>query len=519
MTSQPTVDARETHLSTLFFTPERVFKLLKPVSLPFVDFADTARRCAAATHEFERNRAISPDVYLGLTDIHEGDELVDRMIIMRRLPAERELGRMLARGAVDDLLTSVARRVARMHAALPALSGADAEPASVDAIAQNWENNFAAIQPVVGSVIEPDEFHRVTSLARTFLAGRAPLFQRRIDEGWVRDGHGDLRAEHIYCVDGGPELIDCVAFDDRLRISDSLADVAFLAMDLDRLAGPGAAVAFMRSWNEFTNESHPSSLAHFYVGYRAHVRCKIECLNHLDGDTDAAAKARTYHELAHRHLDHARVRLVLVGGGPGTGKSTVAERVAAELGAAWIRSDEVRKDVAGVPHGAHAFADPDEGLYAPAVTAKTFEELTRQTKALLGQGLSVVLDATWRSAADRAALRQVAEQAAARVTELRCVLPRALAKERIIRRMASVYNPSDATPELVDYMAERFDEWPEATPIDTSQSVAISVDAAVRALSPQIPIHRLAAMTPVRFTIDLASLRNQVLITGGLGDE
>lgn len=518
MTSQPTVDARETHLSTLFFTPERVFKLLKPVSLPFVDFADTERRCAAAGHEFERNRAISPDVYLGLTDIRENGELVDRMIIMRRLPAERELATLLVQGADDEVLTRVARRVSTMHAGLPALTGPSAEPATLDAIAQNWEDNFATIQQVVGSVIEPDEFHSVASLARTFMAGRGPLFQQRIDDGWVRDGHGDLRAEHIYCVDSGPQLIDCVAFDDRLRISDSLADVAFLAMDLDRLAGPGAAVTFMRAWNEFTNEHHPSSLAHFYVAYRAHVRCKIECLNHLDGVPNAAEAARIYHELAHRHLEHARIRLVLVGGGPGTGKSTIAERVASELGAVWIRSDEVRKDVAGVAHGAHAFEKPDEGLYAPSVTAKTFDELMRQTKTLLVQGMSVVLDATWRSAADRAALRQLGAESAAHVNELRCVVPKAVAKERIIKRMASVYNPSDATPELVDYMAERFDEWPEAIPVDTGQSVAASIDSALRALLPHLPVRRQAAPTPVRFSIDLARLRNAVLISGGLDD-
>lgn len=518
MTSQPTVDARETHLSTLFFTPERVFKLLKPVSLPFVDFASTERRCAAATHEFERNRAISPDVYLGLTDIEEDGELVDRMIIMRRLPADRELEYLLARGASDELLTSVARRVSTMHAGLPALTGSGAEPASLDAIAQNWEDNFAAIQPVVGSVIEPAEFHRVAALARTFMAGRAPLFQQRIDDGWVRDGHGDLRAEHIYCLDQGPQLIDCVAFDDRLRISDSLADVAFLAMDLDRLAGPGAAVTFMRAWNEFTNENHPSSLAHFYVGYRAHVRCKIACLNHLGGDPDAAAAAQVYHQLAQRHLEHARVRLVLVGGGPGTGKSTVAERVASELGGVWIRSDEVRKDVAGVAHDAHAFAEPDEGLYSPAVSAKTFDELTRQTTALLEHGMSVVLDATWRSETDRAALRQIADESAARVTELQCVLPNAVAKERIIKRMASVYNPSDATPELVDYLAERFDTWPQATPIDTSQSVATTMQAVLRSLWAEVPGREPVPMTPVRFSIDLTSLRNAVLIRGGIGD-
>jgi aminoglycoside phosphotransferase family enzyme/predicted kinase len=516
MNTESVASASETHLSRLFVTPDRVFKLLKPVTLPFVDFSDTEQRCAAATEEFERNRAISPDVYLGLADVREHGELTDRMVVMRRLPADRELRYLLGTGPQPELIRQTARHIASMHAGLAPLHGPAAAPASLDAIATNWEDNFEVIQAHLGSVIEPDEFHELAALARAYMAGRGELFQQRIDDGWVRDGHGDLRAEHIYCLSDGPRLIDCVAFDDRLRISDSLADVAFLAMDLDRLAGPGAAVSLMSAWNEFTNEHHPSSLAHFYVAYRAHVRCKIACLRHAGRQPSAAATARAYHDVARRHIEHARIRLVLVGGGPGSGKSTIAENVANYLGAAWLRSDEVRKDVAGVTHDEHAFAEPDEGLYSPAITARTFAELNRQADTLLRRGVSVVLDATWRSAEDRAAMRTLASQSASRLTELRCVLPASLAKERIVRRMASLHNPSDASPDLVGYIAERFDDWIEATPIDTSRTVQESIDAAHRALTPQMAEVVTRPAAPARFSIDLASLRRAVLIRGGL---
>ncbi len=517
MTTEPDVSTQETHLSILFFTPDRVFKLLKPVVLPFVDFSDTEKRCAAATDEFERNRAISPDVYLGLADVQEHGVTTDRMIVMRRLPADRELKRLLSEGPQPELIAQAARHIASLHAGLSPLYGDQAEPATIAAVSQNWEDNLAAIEPHLGSVIEPDEFQEVASLARAYLAGRTPLFQQRIDDGWVRDGHGDLRAEHIYCTPDGPRLIDCVAFDDRLRISDALADVAFLAMDLDRLGGAAAAVALMRGWNDFTNEHHPSSLAHFYVAYRAHVRCKIACIRHAAGQVGAAETARAYHRLARRHLEHARIRLVLVGGGPGSGKSTIAQDLGGYLGAAWLRSDEVRKDVAKIGHDTHAFAEPDEGPYSPEVSVRTLDELYRQTELLLRNGVSVVLDATWRSAADREALRKLGSQTASRVTELRCDLPAPIAKERIARRMASIYNPSDATPELVDFMAERFDEWPEATVVNTAVSVAESLAAARRAVVPQTaPIAAKQPSGPVRFSVDLARLRNSVLIRSGL---
>lgn len=495
--------------------------MLKPVKLPFVDFSDAERRCEAATQEFERNREISPDVYLGLADVHEHGVLTDRMIVMRRLPADREFRHLLRTNAgAGKLIPQVARHVASMHASLEPLRGTKAAPACVDAIAANWQDNFAAIQPHVGSVIEPKEFHEVAALAQAYMAGRSDLFEQRIADGWVRDGHGDLRAEHIYCTDDGPRVIDCVAFDDSLRVSDSLADVAFLAMDLDRLAGPEASVELMRAWNEYTNEHHPSSLAHFYVAYRAHVRCKIACIRHAAGQPSAAETARAYHQLAHRHLELARIRLVLVGGGPGSGKSTIAEAVAKRIGAAWLRADEVRKDVAGIGHNVHAFEEPGQGIYSPEVTAKTHEELQRQTALLLRNGVSVVLDATWRSEAAREPFRAVASDAAAKLTELKCELPAAIAKERIARRMASVYNPSDATPELVDVLADQFDDWPEAAPIDTGSSIAESVKTAFCAvmLDHGPPVAAASKLVSHRFTVDLELLRNSVLIREGLGE-
>lgn len=513
--------AVETHLSRLFFTPDRVYKMLKPVKLSFVDFSTTERRCAAATEEYERNRAISPDVYLGLADVHENGELTDRMIVMRRLPADRELRQLLRDGTEPELIRQVARHVASMHAGLQPLHGEDAAPATLDAIAANWEDNFSTIQPHLGSVIEPEEFHEVASLARTYMAGRAELFEKRIADGWIRDGHGDLRAEHIYCTEDGPRVIDCVAFDDRLRISDALADVAFLAMDIDRLVGPGASVNLMQGWNEFTNEHHPSSLAHFYVAYRAHVRCKIACLRHAAGIAGADDTARSYHHLARRHLELARIRLVLVGGGAGTGKSTIAEAVARHTGAAWLRADEVRKDIVGIGHNEHAFAEPGQGIYTAETSEKTRHELLRQAQVLMRHGVSVVIDATWRSEADREAARAAASTSAARVNELRCVLPAAVAKERIARRMSSLYNPSDATPELVDYLEERFEPWPQATEVDTSGAVHESVNAACEAITPAfLPIEPRSADLGVnpRFVVDLAVLRNAVLIKRGLAE-
>ena len=248
-------------------------------------------------------------------------------------------------------------------------------------------------------------------------------------------------------------------------------------MDLHRLGGPEAAVTLMRAWDEFTNEHHPSSLAHFYVAYRAHVRCKIACLTFADGLAEAANDARLYHDLTLEHLSLARVRLVLVGGGAGTGKTTVSQGVAENIGAAQLRSDEIRKDIAGMSHNDHAFAEPGSGIYSPEVSQAVLDEMIRQTKLLLTRGVSVVLDATWSDARWRAELRKLAQATATTITEIQCKVQPAIAKERISKRMASVYNPSDARPEIVDYIASRFDPWPEATDLCTARSIRATIES------------------------------------------
>jgi aminoglycoside phosphotransferase family enzyme/adenylate kinase family enzyme len=470
--------AIQTHLSQVFLTGDRAYKLLRPVTTSFVDFSDRAVRLAAARQEFELNRRISPDVYLGLADVVEGDELADRMIVMRRLPDERRLDRLLADAELDDHLRSAARTVAAFHAGQAPIRGEAAAAAAVDALERNWADHFRALEPLAGPGIPAAEFERVQDLVSRYLAGRRTLLAERIDDGWVRDGHGDLRCEHVFLLDDGPRLIDCLAFRDDFRIADVLNDVAFLAMDLHRLAGPAAASRMVRWYDEFCNERHPASLAHHYVAYRAYVRAKVAAIRFAQGDGEAMAEVETYHRLALQHLEAGQPRLILVGGGAGVGKSTVAERLAEQVDATWLRADEIRKAMAGLQPGTHAFDEYQSGMYSPEFSDRVYRELLDQASLLLERGRSVVLDATWSSAGRRAAAREVAEWTFSELVELRCVAPDPVAKERIARRMADPYNPSDATPELVDRLNRSVDPWPEAIEIDTDQSIAGSVQAA-----------------------------------------
>lgn len=466
----------ETNISWVFFTPERAFKLLKPVTLPFLDLSDAERRIAVADREIELNRRMAPDVYLGSADVHEGPELVDRMIVMRRLPAERALSKLVGTDEFAECVRRVAHAVAAFHARQAGIS--PAPMATRDAIRSYWDDNFDAIAPFVDSVIDRTEFERVHTLVETYLTNRKPLFDARIEDGWVRECHGDLIADDIFCLDDGPRIIDCLAFNDDWRFIDVLNDIAFLAIDLHRLAGPSAAQQLMEWYREFTNARYPASLAHHFVAYRGHVRTKVACLRLAQGDKSRVDIARTLHHLTLHHLERGRLRMILVGGGPGVGKTTLAERVADHYGYTVISSDEVRKDITGTPRSEHRPAAPDSGIYRPEATAAAYAEQRREARLLLESGEGVVLDATWSHAEHRIAARSLAGVCGAEFVELECAVPRNVAKERIRLRSAQEWNPSDATSELVDRFAVTFDRWPSALKISTAAHIdRVAVDA------------------------------------------
>jgi hypothetical protein len=458
----------ETHISVVFFAGDRAYKLLKPVRTGFLDFSTPERRAAACARELELNRRFAPDVYLGVSELVERGAVAEHVIVMRRLPNERRLSTLLQGSEVDDVLRDVARAVAIVHAAAPVNDRA-AELSTRDAVASLWHHNFDEMAPFAGTLIEDRTLAEVRALADTYLEGRDALFARRVADGFARDGHGDLLADDIFCLADGPRILDCLAFDDDLRVGDVLLDVAMLVMDLERLAGAEPATAFLRWYQEFSNEHHPASLADHYVAYRALVRAKIACLRAQQQMDGAAAEASRLVGMCLAHLRRAHPRLVLVGGAPGTGKSTTARGLAAATGFAQLSSDEIRKDLAGVGHDEHAFAGVDEGIYAPDMTERVYAELIARARTLLGLGESVVVDASWFSGTSRASARDAAAAAHADIVELRCVLAPSVAAARIEGRLAAGSDPSDATPGIARHLAASADPWPEAHALDTTR--------------------------------------------------
>jgi aminoglycoside phosphotransferase family enzyme/predicted kinase len=481
----PAARVAETHSAWVVFLGDRAYKVKKPVRLDFLDFTTREARERALQRELELNRRLAPDVYLAVGDVSGPDGVpCDHLLVMRRMPDDRRLSALVDRDEdIDDDVRAIARVVAAFHAAAPT-SSVIASVATVAVIRDKVTRDLDEMDAFVPHLLDAHQLAEVRRLVDRFLEGRAELFQDRVERGCIRDGHGDLLADDIFCLPDGPRILDCLDFDDRLRYGDVLADVAFLVMDLERLGVPELAARFLDWYEEFGDGHHPASLAHYYVAARALVRSKVACVRATQGDLDAGDAAPALLQLALGHLRQSQARLVLVGGAPGTGKSTVAAALADRLGWIVLRSDEVRKDVTGVGRATPSRAEPDAGIYTPSITRSTYTELLARAERLLRAGESVILDATWSDASSRAAAARLARDAAAELVEVCCTAPPEVATARVHRRSEESVDVSDADVDVAREIRARFDPWPTARVLSTLEPVADVVDGALDLVVP-----------------------------------
>jgi aminoglycoside phosphotransferase family enzyme/predicted kinase len=476
------VAAAETHTAVLVFVGDRVYKAKKPVNLGFLDFTTRAARREACERELRLNRRFAPDAYLGLawiSGLDDGDR--EPLVVMRRMDERRRLARLVsAHVDIQAPLRDIARILATSHSEARH-DGVVAAEGSRDALLGRWEDSFGQVRDLPKHEEVIPDLAEIEALVRRYLAGRRHLFDSRVGQGRIVEGHGDLLAEDVFCLDDGPRVLDCLEFDDKLRYVDGLDDAAFLAMDLEHLGDAASGARFLNQYSEFTDDPAPPSLRHHYIAYRAFVRAKVSLIMALQGTSGAEREAARLAKTALRHLRAAAVTLVVVGGVPGSGKSSLASGLADRLGASLLASDRVRKELAGIAARQPARAEYEQGIYTPEHTRQTYEVLLARARTRLAQGETVVLDASWSTPEGREAAAETARLADADFVALRCDVPTDLALRRVAERLGGI---SDADAAVAAEMAARTPPWPEATAIDTSGPPLAAIDLAVPVVRP-----------------------------------
>ncbi len=471
--SFPAAAVRETHSGVVILLGDRAYKVKKPVDLGFLDFRTEAARHLACRREVELNRRLAPDVYLDVAAMSgSGGHVVEHVVVMQRMPEELRLSTLVTAGTdVDDHLRALARLMADFHsrAERGQLIAAEGGPVG---LRRRWADNLRETRQFRGTVLDGQMHSSIARLALDYIDGREALLEERASAGLSIDGHGDLIAEDIFCLADHPRVLDCLEFSDVLRWVDVLDDVAFLAMDLERLGRPDLGERFLDLYVEFSGTSAPPSLRHHYVAYRAFVRAKVACIRAAQGVAASVADADTLARLTLAHLQAGEVTLVVVGGAPGTGKSTLALGLADRLGAVLLSTDSLR----------HELPETQGDPYGDGAKAAVYRELLRRARLALEHGESVVADATWGTAVSRAAAAAVAGATASRMVMLECRLAPELAAARAQHRLDDGVSASEAGAEVARRLAGEREPWPDSVGIDTMQADA-SLRAALDALA------------------------------------
>jgi aminoglycoside phosphotransferase family enzyme/predicted kinase len=411
------IDVRQTHISVVFLTVDFAYKLKKPVRLSFLDFSTLDQRRHFCLEEVRLNRRLAPHVYLGVVPVaragsnvaFEGTgEIIDWAVKMQRLPESSTLEHYVLNDAIHpEDIRRLAVRLARFHEQADR-SDRISEFGRFDAIAKIIRDNFTVSEPMVGKTISSRVRRRLMDLTDAELAKTEPLIEARAAQGIPCDTHGDLHLDHVYLFrDQSPPadlvVVDCIEFNERFRYSDPIADVAFLAMDLDFHGRRDLSAEFLESYFEAAADSEGQRLVPLYVSYRAAVRGKVDGLQLGESEIpqsareQALARARGHWLMALNSLEtpEKRAALVLVGGLPGSGKSTLAANLARRADFQVIRSDVVRKELAGVASTESGGSPIGEGLYTEEMTERTYAECLRRAGALLFDGERVIVDATF----------------------------------------------------------------------------------------------------------------------------
>jgi aminoglycoside phosphotransferase family enzyme/predicted kinase len=477
------VELRETHISTVFLTGPYAYKIKKPVDLGFLDFSTLAKRKKYGQLEVSLNRRLSHGVYLDVLPVtcHGGrygldgpGEAVEFAVRMRQLAESDSMQQRLRRNDLTDAqLQALVHRMVGFYTrtATDCLLGTSTP--------SGWDENLQQIDAFAGVWIDRPRFEYVRTAAHAFARSHRFLFDRRRTAKKIKDGHGDLRTDHIYFTSDGIQVIDCIEFSPSLRCLDVISDLAFLAMDLDCQGFTDTARDLIRWYIETTDDLSALPLVDFYCCYRAMVRCKVCCCRlqerALADPEQAALQASTS-----RYLDAAtdyatalcRPTLWMVCGLPASGKSTVARELAAVHAITVIRSDEVRKELFAGKAEAGTTTALDRGIYSAGATEATYNRMLALADETLKKGASVVIDATFSRRMHRVQALRMAERRQVRPIFVECRAAEAVLAARLKHR-ESRPSVSDARLIHLDAFKNRYE------PIaPTGNAVLIGIDTA-----------------------------------------
>jgi aminoglycoside phosphotransferase family enzyme/predicted kinase len=484
----------QTHISYVLLTGDFAYKLKKPLNFGFLDFSTLEKRQHFCQEELRLNQRGAAELYLEVLPIVQvGDrfqlggegEPVEYVLKMRQFPQDRLLVDLFDRGEVTaDLVRQLALAIAAFHTQLET-SDYIRSFGAVERVREAFDENYSQTELYIGGPQTQEQFEQTRQATDRIFAERRELLNSRIRQHWIRECHGDLHLGNICYWNDTFLLFDCIEFNEPFRFVDVIYDIAYIVMDFQMRQRPDLSAVFLNTYIEQTGDWEGLQLLPLYVSRQSYVRAKV--MSFLLGDpsvpsevkqtaSDTAAK---YYHLAWQCLQPRQGKLFVMSGLSGSGKSTVAGQLAQQLDAIHIRSDAVRKHLAGIPldRRGDVAGSYGSGIYTPEMTAKTYDRLLELGILLAEQGFPVVLDAKY----DRKDLRQVLQKQAERhripFTFVACTAPIETVRQWLQNRTEDI---ADATADMLTTQQQTFEP---LTDEELAQAVTIHTD---RDLAPQL---------------------------------
>jgi aminoglycoside phosphotransferase family enzyme/predicted kinase len=431
----------ETHISVIFLTGQFAYKIKKPVDFGFLDFSTLTLRKHFCEEELRLNQRLAKQLYLDVMPIyhHEGvfslggkqEDIVEYAVKMRQFDPAKQLDELIQTSEVDiEQMDELAERIADFH---QNIAVATADEGSPDLIIQPCFDNFPFIHNVF------DEMDSRLNALESWTVEKAkalkPVFITRKQQGFIRECHGDMHLGNIAMIDGRFTLFDCIEFSESLRWIDVMSDLAFLLMDLHQQGKSNYANRLLNTYLAITGDYDGVAVLRFYLVYRALVRAKIAGLQRRP------EQAKSYVALAHHFIAKESPQLIITFGVSGSGKSYGSRKLADHYGWIHLRSDVERKRLLGMKMTERGH---ESTLYTPEMTEKTYARLLSLGQALLIQGYTVIVDATFLKYTEREKFQQLATQLACDYQILHFQAERGQLEENIRQRQLRGEDPSDA---------------------------------------------------------------------------
>ncbi len=480
------VEIIQTHISVILLGKERVLKLKKPVDFAFLDYSTPEKRREACESEIKLNRRLCPEIYLGTKAIiesevgsfsYEGEgEIVDYGVLMKRLPDEKMLNRMVTDNSItESIIAAIAGKLNKFHQT--ARRGADVDLyGSIETIRYNWDENFKQTEAYIDSTISRSDFQLIREWVERWIENNEALLRERVGNGHICDGHGDVRCESI-CVTNDISIFDCVEFNERFRCADVANEAAFLAMDLDAYGRADLGYFFFEEYAKRSGDERIFDLYLFYRCYRAFVRGKV-----LSFQLDEAELSEEAHEAARERAGKyfaiavdstkplQKPTVIMVSGNSGTGKTSIARAIAGELGIRVISSDEVRRSLFGADKKTTEYG---KGKYDAESNRRTYKKMFDIGFEFLKNDAGVIFDAKFGRSADRQIVEQKAISLGAECRLIECRLSPEMVRQRLILRAEKKDGLSDANWQIYRQQISDFE------PFFIGDKVHLQIDTAL----------------------------------------